>query len=434
MKRNDMDQSIRTAVNFCCVTAAIAALVPAADAQVSNLESPPQNVFADSQEESLAKYLGLGPVSVRPHLDVSAYYDDNLALKEEGSLTAPSSDDNEMEDFVWRIAPGALFGLGEFRDKGNYVTLDYTPTLNLYTKYSEFNGFDHKVAFNAGWKSSKLTLGLGQAYEIANGKHVEVGGFVEQETYTTVLSSLYEFSEKTSAELNGRQILMDSTQEVIDGPDTHLNDIDQWEIEGWGNYKQTEKLTLGVGGTVGWRDIHNDNGTPTPNQTFQQISARAQYEVSEKIDVSGSIGLFFSQFQGGDDKSATFVFNLEGSWQPMVNTFVSAEVYRRDLPSVDTAGQTQTATGLRGSFRQRFLEKYWAGISGGYENADYSNTSGGTGTDRTDNYLWVRPTIEMEINERISAGVFYLFRTKDSDDSTREYSNNQLGVFGNYRF
>lgn len=424
MKRNDMDQSLRTAVNFCCVTAAIAALVPAASAQVSNLESVPQNVFEDAQEESLAKYLALGPVSVRPHLNVSAYYDDNLAL----------SNNAEMEDFVWRIAPGALFGMGEFRDKGNYVTLDYTPTVNVFTKYHDFNGFDHKVDFNAGWKASKLTLGVGQAYEIANGKHVEVGAFVEQETYTTKLTSLYEFSDKTSAELNGRQILMNSTREVIDFPDTPLNDIDQWEIEGWGNYKQTEKLTWGAGATFGWRDIHNDNGTPTPNQTFQQISARTQYEVSEKVDVSGSIGLFFSQFQGGDDKSPAFVFNLEGSWQPMANTFVSAEVYRRDLPSVDTAGQTQTATGLRGSIRQLFLDKYSASLAGGYENSDYSNTSGSAATDRTDDYLWFRPSVDMEINERINAGVFYLYRTKDSDVAGRDYSNNQLGIFTNYRF
>lgn len=424
MKRNDMDQSIRTAVNFCCVTAAIAALVPASSAQVSNLETPPQNVFEDAQEESLAKYLGLGPVSVRPHLNLSAYYDDNLALR----------DSAEMEDFVWRIAPGALFGMGEFRDKGNYLTLDYTPTVNFYTKYDDFNSLDHKVDFNAGWKTSKLTLGLGQSYEIANGKHVEVGAFVEQETYTTTLTSFYEFSEKTSAELNGRQILMDSTQTVINGPDTPLNDIDQWEIEGWGNYKQSEKLTLGLGGTVGWRDIHNDNGNPTPNQTFQQLSARAQYEVSEKVDISGSIGLFFSQFQGGDDKSATFVFNLEGSWQPLANTYVSAEVYRRDLPSVDTAGQTQTATGLRGSVRQHFLDKYSASLAGGYENSDYSNTTGSSANDRTDDYLWFRPSVEMEINERINAGVFYLFRTKNSDAAGRDYSNNQLGVFTNYRF
>ena len=61
MKRTDMDRSLRTAVNFCYISAAIAALVPAATAQIANLDSAPQNVFEKEREESLAKYLNMGP-------------------------------------------------------------------------------------------------------------------------------------------------------------------------------------------------------------------------------------------------------------------------------------------------------------------------------------------------------------------------------------
>lgn len=430
MKRTDMDSSIRTAVNFVTISAAVAALVPVASAQVANLDSAPQNVFANESEESLAQYLNLGPISVRPHMNVSAYYDDNLTLK----------DGPELEDFVWRISPGALFGAGEFRDKGNYVTLDYTPTAALFTKYSDYSSLDHLVDFNVGWKTSKLTLGLGQSYEIANGKQIEASAFVEQETFVTKLLSKYDFSEKTSAELNGRQMLIDSTERVFEGPDNRLNTINQWEIEGWGNYRQSEKLTFGAGVIVGWRDIVGyanpsvQDFIDTPNQTFQQVAVRSSYEVSEKLDVSGSIGLFFSQFQGGDDKGPTLVFNFEGSWRPLENTFVSAEIYRRDFPSYSTAGQTYTATGLRASIAQRFLEKYTASIATGYENSDYSNTTSGANNDRTDDYFWIRPTAAYAFNERFNAGVYYQFRTKNSDNNAFDYSNNQLGCFGNYRF
>ena len=426
MKRTDMDRSLRTAVNFCYISAAIAALVPAASAQIANLDSAPQNVFEKEREESLAKYLNLGPVSVRPHLNVSTYYDDNLTLK-----SGP-----ELEDFVWRISPGALFGMGEFRDKGNYVTLDYTPTAAFYTKYSEYSSLDHLVDFNFGWKMSKLTLGVGQSYEISNGKQIEASAFVEQESYVTKLTSFYEFSEKTSAELNGRQMLIDSTERVIKGADKQLNTINQWEIEGWGNYKQSEKLTLGAGVIVGWRDIIGYTAAKTPNQTFQQISVRSSYEVSEKIDVSGSVGVFFSQFEDGDSKSPTLVFDASGSWQPLERTLVSAEVYRRDFPSYSTAGQNFIATGLRVSVRQSFLEKYSASIATGYENSDYSNDGDTDGADRSDDYFWIRPSVNYEFNERVNAGVFYQFRTKSSDApaDAYDYSNNQLGIYTNYRF
>lgn len=436
MKRTDMDKSLRTAVNFCYISAAITALVPAAGAQIANFDSAPQNVFDREREESLAKYLNLGPISVRPHLNVSAYYDDNLTLKKEGSAVAPSREDNELEDFVWRISPGALFGFGEFRDKGNYVTLDYTPTASFYTKYNEYSSLDHLVDFNIGWKMSKLTLGVGQSYEIANGKQIEASAFVEQESYVTKLTSLYEFSEKTSAELNGRQMLIDSTEQNIKAPDTRLNTINQWEIEGWGNYKQSEKLTLGVGAIIGWRDIVGYTAAKTPNQTFQQLAVRSSYEVSEKIDVSGSIGLYFSQFQDGDTESPTFVFDLSGSWRPLERTLVSAEAYRRDFPSYSSAGQNYTATGLRVAVRQSFLEKYSASIATGYENSDYSNDGNTGGIDRNDDYFWIRPSLNYEFNERVNAGVFYQFRTKSSDapGGAYDYSNNQLGIYTNYRF
>ena len=426
MKRTDMDRSLRTAVNFCYISAAIAALVPAATAQIANLDSAPQNVFEKEREESLAKYLNMGPISVRPHLNVSAYYDDNLTLK----------DGPELEDFVWRISPGALLGFGEFRDKGNYVTLDYTPTASVYTKYSDYSALDHLVDFNVGWRMSKLTLGVGQSYEIANGKQVEASAFVEQESYVTKLTSLYEFSEKTSAELNGRQMLIDSTERVFEAPDNQLNTINQWEIEGWGNYKQSEKLTLGAGVIVGWRDIVGYTAAKTPNQTFQQIAVRSSYEVSEKIDVSGSIGLFFSQFEDGDSKSPTLVFDVAGSWRPLERTLVSAEAYRRDFPSYSTAGQNYTATGLRVSVRQSFLEKYSASLATGYENSDYSNDGDAGGIDRSDDYFWVRPSVNYEFNERVNAGVFYQFRTKSSDapGGVYDYSNNQIGIYTNYRF
>lgn len=434
MKRTDMDRSLRTAVNFCYISAAVAALVPSASAQIANLDSAPQNVFETEREESLAKYLNLGPISVRPHLNASAYYDDNLTLK----------DGPELEDFVWRISPGALFGFGEFRDKGNYVTLDYTPTASFYTKYSEYNALDHLVDFNVGWKMSKLTLGVGQSYEIANGKQVEASAFVEQESYVTKLTSLYEFSEKTSAELNGRQMLIDSTDRRFEAPDFQLNTINQWEIEGWGNYKQSEKLTFGAGFIVGWRDIRAYDNDPaagnqapdSPNQTFQQIAVRSSYEVSEKVDVSGSIGLYFSQFQDGDNESPSFVFDLSASWRPLERTLVSAEAYRRDFPSYSSAGQNYMATGLRVAVRQTFLEKYSASFATGYENTDYSNDGNTPATDRSDDYFWVRPSVDYAFNERVNAGVFYQFRTKNSDGTggAYDYSNNQLGVYTNYRF
>ena len=83
---------------------------------------------------------------------------------------------------------------------------------------------------------------------------------------------------------------------------------------------------------------------------------------------------------------------------------------------------------------QIFAEKYSATLAGGYENTDYTNDGGSGGSDRTDDYLWLRPGLGYEFNERINAGVFYQFRTKNSSNPGLDYSNNQLGIYTNYRF
>jgi hypothetical protein len=433
MKCTDTDKSFFKPLTVCCVTAAIAALVPTTYAQVANIESAPESVFDQEQEDALAKFMSLGPISVRPHLYMTTYYDDNLALQPHA----------EREDLVWRFSPGVLFGAGEFRgDKGSYLSLDYTPTGSIYTKYNEYNSLDHYVIFDAGWKLTKLTLGVSQSYRIENGKLVEASAFVEQESYTTLLTSKYELSEKTSFELNGRQSLVSTENQVINGPDQDLISINEWLIEAWGDYKTSEKLSVGGGVTVGWRDIVS-YGTPvpdfvdSPNQTFQQFLVRALYHATAKIDLRGSLGIQISQFQDGDDDGPNFIFNLGGSWQALENTSVALDAYREDRTSYTFSGRNYTATGFRASVRQLFLEKYVAMLALGYENTDYTDIRGSLGaSDRNDDYFWIRPTLDYHFDDHWVMGVFYQFRAKRSDQpaDTFDYSNNQIGIYSSYKF
>jgi len=297
---------------------------------------------------------------------------------------------------------------------------------------------------SGGWKLAKLTLGLSQSYEIANGKQVEVNGFVEQESYITQLTSRYELSDKTSFDLNGRQSLINTEDVILGDADVKLNSINEWLVEGWGNYKVTEKLTAGLGATFGWRDIRGfptaadpdvQGGVDTPNQTFQQILVRSQYEVTEKVDAFGSVGMQFSQFQDGDDDGPIFIFDLGGSWQPLERTSVALSAYRHDAVSYVYNARNYTLTGVRATVRQLFLEKYTASLVAGYENSDYTETQDQPGTiDRTDNYFFLKPVLDYQFSERLNTGIFYLYRTKSSDNDLYDYSNNQAGLYCNYRF
>src|SRR5213592_465988 len=106
MKCTDMEKSSLSPFTACGVGVLVAGFVSAGQAQetVQTIERAPQSAFDTEREEALAKFLNLGPISVRPHLDLDAYFDDNVSL----------SHSHKRQDFVWRIAPGALFGAGEF--------------------------------------------------------------------------------------------------------------------------------------------------------------------------------------------------------------------------------------------------------------------------------------------------------------------------------
>jgi hypothetical protein len=430
-----MDKSFALPITLSCATLVMAGLVPSGLAQgyqpVAQLEEGPRSFFDAESEDSLAKFLNWGALNARPHAELKAYYDSNLTLAPE----------REEEDFVWRISPGVTFGVGQFRgEKGNYVTLDYTMTGSIYTKYSDYNSLDHDVALRAGWKTAKFTADLLQSYTTSHGKQVELGAFVDQELFLTELRTRYDVSEKTFAELNGRQSLVASEAIIRNGPNDELSDVNEWAVEGWFNYKFSEKVTLGAGPTVGWRDIH-DHAKPdnvdeidSPNQTFEQLLVKGTYYLSDKLAFMGASGLQFSQFQGDDDEGPNLVLEAGGTWKAQQNTQLSFNIYRRDQVSYSVVSENYFATGFRLTMQHQFREKYFFTLQGGYENYDYYGTAGPGETDRNDDYFWLSPVLSFQVDDHTLVGVFYQFRDRESDDGGFDFVNHQAGMFARYAF
>ena len=429
-----MEKSFALPITLSCATLVMAGLVPSGLAQgyqpVAQLEEGPRSFFDAEAEDSLAKFLNWGALNARPHAELKAYYDSNLSLR----------DTREEEDFVWRISPGVLFGVGEFRgEKANFVTLDYTMTGSIYTKYSDYNALDHDVVLGAGWKTAKFTANLLQSYTTSNGKQVEAGAFVDQEIFLTGIALKYDISDKTFVELNGRQALVSSDAIVRNGPDDELTTVNEWAVEAWFNYRLSEKVIIGAGPTFGWRDIH-DHTDPlaispdSPNQTFQQGLVKATYLLSEKLAFNGAAGLQFSQFQGGDDEGPNFVVEAGGTWKALENTQLSFSGYRRDQVSISTVSENYFVTGFRLALQHQFREKYFFTLQGGYENYDYYGTTNGGESDRNDNYFWLSPVVAFQADDHTTVGAFYQFRDRNSDVNGLDFVNHQIGLFAKYAF
>ena len=80
----------------------------------------------------------------------------------------------------------------------------------------------------------------------------------------------------------------------------------------------------------------------------------------------------------------------------------------------------------------QLTDKLTASLTLAWENMDYDKSVGGT--KRDDNMYIVRPQLDYQFKEWLSAGVWYQFRTRRSNFNGADYDNNKAGIFAKATF
>jgi hypothetical protein len=244
--------------------ASVALLTASTHAQDATTNAPPASVPADASASSQAPAkpsfsdrlpdLRVGPFDIHPRLTTGVMYDDNILI----------SSHNTRSDFIWSVNPAASIVAGdrmaitEYLLNNNdfmgispstYITsgpevwpgkllmLDYGPRFNWFTDYSENNSTDQLLKFDALLPMAKLILGVNQGYTRENTGVIEASRRANVETITSSIMGAYQFSEKTSAEMNLRRISTD--YEANQG----LNGQTDWSDANWFNYQMTPLIT-----------------------------------------------------------------------------------------------------------------------------------------------------------------------------------------------
>ncbi len=385
-----------------------------ADAAAVAVEGMGQS--APESSLSLPNFLKVGPFELRPYFAGSMLYDDNIRIQSH----------QPVHDVVWTLSPGITIGGGQYEDAaGTFLTLDYRPDIVLYTDHDEFNSVDHWVNFRGQRHWEKLTLGIGQAFQSGTGGYTEALNRVERSVYVTTARAIYEYSDKTSFEVDGLQNISD----YDNSESQRLISYNQWELQTWGNYQATPKINVGLGGAFGWRDVQLAD-----NQTYQQALVRGIYTLTAKTRLNASLGMQFEQYQGGGSRGPQLVFEVGGAYKPWVRTTFTLDAYRRTQNSVVQAGQNYTLTGVRAAVRQQIRDRIFVTLSGGYEQSDYYATTSSHPPDRRDDYFFVGPALDYSITERWFLGAFYRYRNNDSTHNPNDFSNNQVGIRTLFRY
>lgn len=380
----------------------------------------------DSKATATANESDVSAVPRRFHYELRlllrGIYDDNINL----------SHFDRLSDYYFVISPGVTIGFGDVVDRQeNYVRLDYSPSIFLYTDHSENDSVQHSIRLDGQHRFDRLTLNFSQDVQILDGTqlsattttgvisdpvNLDVSGRTRLNIYAATLNASYDLTGKTF--LSG-------------GLACSVFDYDSLISSGYLagnifiNYNYSPKLVLGIGATGGSNRVDSSNS----DQTFEQANVRATYQVSGKVSLNASAGVEFRQFEDSTrGEYVSPVFELGANWRPFEGTTISLSGSRRTLNSAVLANQDFAATDIIFGARQRLFQRIYLGLTAEYENTDYFSTIAGTSVMRHDNYYLVQPGIDVAITRFWTAGVYYVHRQNCSSFDSFSFYDNQVGL------
>jgi hypothetical protein len=343
---------------------------------------------------------------VVPMLNAGVVYDDNIFL----------SNNNRQGDVIFNIGAGLALELGDYRTlEENYLLLEYIASGYFFSKYTTQNSFGQNASLLGQYRFNQLAVQLESNYQYINGAQRQVGGFTTRNILVSDLRFIYDYSEKTTFDLEFGQ-----DANIYDAP---YNSSYFYQVLAGFDYLILPKVRIGLEGIAGFIDAENN-----PDQTYQIVNARAKYDLTGKIALKATGGVQLTQYAtGGEPMRTSPVFSIGGEYLPFPNTAISLLGYRNLQVSPSLNNQDYWATGVELGVTQTVMQKFQVGVAGGYENDTYVPSTADTVATRVDNVFFIEPQISYNFLKYLTASVFYQYRFNDSTLQVDTWNNNQFG-------
>lgn len=376
--------------------------------------------------------IGEGPSSGEPRrfhygflFTVRGVWDDNIFI----------SHTDKKSDYYFAIEPQITIGVGDMEGRSrSYLRLDYMPSAILFVNHSDEDAFNQLIHLEGGYSTGRLRLSLFE--DIALLESANLNSFFD----TTGLWANTDASAPTRVNIFNTRLTAqyDLTAKLyLQGEfDSYIyfypNNISDYTVAGglYLYYSWLPKVSVGVGGTFGYNWVDD----PTPNQTFEQVNARLNYQATAKLGVYASAGAEFRQFDGNRSSYTTPVFEVGLTHHPFEGTTINLAAGRRIYNSGFLPNQDFANTYVVGRFQQRLFHRLYFGLGGGYENSNYFATNRNVSAPRDDDYWFIEPSLDVLITRWLSAGVYYLHREDTSNIDFFSFDDNQVGVRATVRF
>jgi hypothetical protein len=346
----------------------------------------------------------------------TAAYDDNIFLSRRA----------KEEDFIFTLSPSIGIQFGDPNYARNSLSLIYTPSFVFFTDPSDQDAVEHEVELRFArqtdrWKLEgnarflSLSGGNNPGRDVSGAPITEaVGERVDRQVYSAGLKYNFIVSDKTSFEIG---LAGNYTDYSSSGFTDTLDLIDQNFID----FLVTGKTSVGLGFGVGY--AKSEGG---PDQVYEQVNGRVQFRPTSKLRLAAQAGVEFRQIEGGDNQT-NGVFGLSATFTPTDRSTITLDAYRHVLPSAAFAETNYTVTGVAITLSQQ-IRFFTFTLSTGYESSEYESIGRDLSFSRTDNYFFVRPSVQWTFRQWATVELFYQYRNNDSELPQFEFANNQIGL------
>jgi hypothetical protein len=348
------------------------------------------------------------PLPVHFGLFASETYDDNIFLQP-----------NKTYDYVSHIAPSLSYVMGDPEaTDANYLSAFYSPTFLIYGENTRENSVEEDVNVQYAYTFTKLRLSIQQQYQRLADATVDADDIVKRSIYTTTAAASYDYNDRLSFQMIG-------TQTITDYDDQFRANTNEWTINAFFLYELTPKLKLGFGPLVGFLDEEY-----APNQTYEQFLAHLQYQATGKITISLSLGGEDRQYQYGESDQLTPVFDLRTDYQATDATSLFLDGHAETYSSSTLQGENYQDVAIQGGISQRFFQKFFLSISGGYDHSTYRDLTNSDTFDshRIDDYYFGKAGVSWIPNNWLTVSGSYQYSTDDSNFEFAKFTDNQYSV------
>jgi hypothetical protein len=365
-----------------------------------------------------------------------------------GSITGTFTDnvfiqhENEESDFIFTVAPGVSVGRGDFFDKlvlrrktfriperfenadlvedesRAFFYVSYVPSYTAFVNNTNENTFDQDVIAEAKYLFTKLELGAYVRYQTFNVPDIDVGDRVKQKILSGSAYADYQITEKTG--------ISSTLYTQYRDPERFVESFEIWD-ENWVDYSYSAKTKIGVGFALG--TLTSADG---PDQYYGRLLSRATWKPTGKISFAAKAGLELRSVDGFGER-LYFVYGLESRYSVTDRTQLLLSVYRKNQASASETAVNYITHGVEAEISQQILDRFTVELAAGYQNLEYTSF-GQQAFARSDNYFYVRPSLNATITRWLNADLEVQYRSNDSTSTNRSFDEFSTTVRLNFVF